>query len=283
MSAGKTQRVVFITSLGHSGSTLLDLVLGGHERFVGLGEVGNTITRDAVVGRDRGPVCSCGRSAVECPFWSEVDARLRDEPDAPFERRYAIVFETFNALFGEAVTPVDSSKSVRHLQSLVGMGAFDLRVLFLLKDVRNFTVSAIDNVARKRADGRRRMMVTPFGAFRTWHRTNRDLRSYLDRERLPAFQFGYEEFCLAPERIARRICEFLEVDFQPEMLKVRGSGSHAIRGNRMRFQEEKKTLSYDHRWFTRSDWLLPSLLCPRVMRFNREQVYSNGLAAACGR
>jgi hypothetical protein len=280
MSSSGPQRVVFIASLGHSGSTLLDLVLGGHERFIGLGEVANTITRDGVVGPAGRPACSCGRPAAACPFWSEVDARFRAEPDADFVRRYAIVFEAFTDLFGGDVTPVDSSKSRRHLDVLHRTRCFDLRVLFLLKDVRNFAISAIDNVARKRAEGQQREAVTAFGAFRGWHRTNRELRAYLDRERLPAFQFGYEEFCLAPERIARRLCEFLEVEFQPEMLRVRGSGSHALRGNRMRSQPEKAALSYDHRWFTRRDWLLPSLLCPRIMRFNREQVYSNGLAAA---
>lgn len=283
MSASGPQRIVFIASLGHSGSTLLDLVLGGHERFIGLGEVANTVARAGVVGPDEGPTCSCGRPAAGCPFWSDVDARLRAEPDAALARRYEIVFEAFAELFGGDVTPVDSSKSRGFLDVLHGSRSFDLRVLFLLKDVRNFAISAIDNAARKRAEGQRREAVTAFGAFRAWHRNNCDLRAYLDRERLPAFQFGYEEFCLAPERIARSLCEFLEVEFQPEMLRVCGSGSHVLRGNRMRSQPEKRSLSYDHRWFTRREWLLPSLLCPRIMRFNREQVYSNGLAAAWGR
>lgn len=262
---------------------MLDLVLGGHDRFIGLGEVANTIAKGGVVREDGGPSCSCGRVAAECPFWSEVDARLRAEPGAPFVRRYAIVFEAFEAVFGGGVIPVDSSKYLDHLRVLHRDLGCDLRVLFLLKDVRNFTVSAIDNVVRKRAEGRHRSRVTAIGTFLDWHRSNRRMQDYLARERLSMFQFGYEEFCLAPERIARRMCDFLEVEFQPGMLTVRGSGSHALRGNRMRFQPEKASLSYDHRWFTRRDWLMPSLLCPAVMRFNREQVYSNGIAATWGR
>lgn len=30
--------IIYIASLAHSGSTLLDLVLGGHPHFIGLGE-----------------------------------------------------------------------------------------------------------------------------------------------------------------------------------------------------------------------------------------------------
>jgi hypothetical protein len=33
------KKLVFIASLSHSGSTILDLILGGHSRFVGLGEI----------------------------------------------------------------------------------------------------------------------------------------------------------------------------------------------------------------------------------------------------
>ena len=34
-----SKRVVFIAGLEHSGSTLLDLLLGGHRQLVGLGEL----------------------------------------------------------------------------------------------------------------------------------------------------------------------------------------------------------------------------------------------------
>jgi len=278
MSAAGRRRVIFIASLGHSGSTMLDLVLGGHERFVGLGEVAATIAKGTVVGNDGGPDCSCGRIATECPFWSQVESRLRDDPDGSFAHRYRTVFDVFEEVFGVDVVPVDSSKYLDHLAVLHRDLDCDVRVLFLLKDVRNFTVSTIDNLARKRAEGQSRRGVTPLGAFRDWHRLNCRMREYFERERLPVFQFGYEELCLSPDRIGRRICEFLGADFQPAMLRVQGSRSHVLRGNRMRSQLEKSSLAYDHRWFERRDWLLPSLFCPRIMRFNREQVYSNGLA-----
>ena len=278
-----THPVVFIASLGHSGSTLLDLVLGGHSRLVGLGEVATVLTS----GNDGEPSftgdCSCGQDAASCPLWSEVARRIQAEPHAPLARRYRIVFETVAAVFGPDVTPVDSSKYLPWLRLLHDEGGVDLRVLFLLKDVRNFMASEVETAARKRGQGLRRRQMSPLGAFAYWHRHNRAVEQFLRDSTLPTFQLGYEELCLATEPIVREICRFLGLAFEPAMLKLSSSRSHVLRGNRMRRQPEKAALTYDHRWFMRRDWLLPSVLCPGIMRYNREHVYSNGIDATWSR
>jgi len=61
------KKVVYIASMGHSGTTLLDLVVGQHSKFVGLGEIFSVL--DAGLGftglehtkRKRAP-CSCGNN-----------------------------------------------------------------------------------------------------------------------------------------------------------------------------------------------------------------------------
>lgn len=65
---------VFIAGSGRSGSTLLDMCLGGHSRISSLGETGflyfyarNTTIRD---------LCTCGVAVRQCPFWSKVEAEL---------------------------------------------------------------------------------------------------------------------------------------------------------------------------------------------------------------
>ncbi len=277
------QPVVFIASLGHSGSTLLDLVLGGHPRLVGLGEVAAVLTS----GDDGGPsfagACSCGEDGPSCPLWSEVARRVHAEPDASLARRYQIVFETVTAVFGPDVMPVDSSKYLPWLRLLHEDVGVDLRALFLLKDVRNFMVSEVEAGSRKRGQGQRRRQMSALGAFAYWHRHNRAVEQFLRECGLPTFQLGYEELCLAAEPIVREICSFLGLTFEPTMLELRSSRSHVLRGNRMRRQPEKAALTYDHRWFMRRDWLLPSLLCPGIMRFNRDHVYANGIDAAWSR
>jgi hypothetical protein len=94
-------KVLKITGLGRSGSTVLDVVLGNHPRIESVGEVGNLIrtgwiSRGSLGGIDqkrlRVPLCTCGKrldvpyveSADEaCPFWSGVRREWvgRADPD----------------------------------------------------------------------------------------------------------------------------------------------------------------------------------------------------------
>jgi hypothetical protein len=63
-------KVLKITGLGRSGSTILDVVLGNHPDIESVGEVGNLmrngwISRESLRGVDpkrlRRPICSCGK------------------------------------------------------------------------------------------------------------------------------------------------------------------------------------------------------------------------------
>ncbi len=67
---------VFIAGSGRSGSTLLDMCLGGHSRISALGETGflyfyarHTTSRD---------LCTCGAALGECPFWMKVETILKE-------------------------------------------------------------------------------------------------------------------------------------------------------------------------------------------------------------
>jgi hypothetical protein len=272
-----SRKVVFIASLGHSGSTLLDLILGGHSAIVGLGEVGRSAASADQASDHRNAICSCGRAAPDCPFWGEVLTRLASEPAAGEQRRYEIVLDTFNRGFGPDRILVDSSKYLRWLSCLAGIEGLDLRVLFLIRDVRSFAISAIDNVDRKRAAGRSYRATGGFAAFRRWHQENRKTARFLATSGLPFMRIGYEELCLAPEHLIPQICHFLDIPFEPSMLELARSSSHIVRGNRMRHDGGRRRLAYDPRWLVRNEWMLPALCCPGIMRCNRQQVYSNGV------
>ena len=277
------RRVVFIASLGHSGSTLLDLILGSHPAVVGLGEVGRSAAPAGAGPGDGSPVCSCGRPAAECDFWGRVLPRLAAEPAADERRRYEIVLDGFAAQFGADRIAVDSSKYLSWLGILAGLDDIDLRVLFLVRDVRSFAISEIDNVDRKRATGRAYRGTGGFTAFRRWHAENLKMARFLAARGLPFLRVGYEELCLAPGQTVPRICRFLDVPYEPAMLELARSSSHVLRGNRMRHDAGRRAIAYDPRWLVRREWMLPALLCPRIMRFNREQVYSSGLIEDWGR
>ena len=71
------KKVVFISSLSHSGSTLLDLILGGHSRFVGLGEIRQVLDLESLEREKIGKVvCSC----THIP-WRSVSSGARLYPN----------------------------------------------------------------------------------------------------------------------------------------------------------------------------------------------------------
>jgi hypothetical protein len=83
-------KVLKITGLGRSGSTILDIVLGNHSQIESVGEVMNLfrtgwISQESLYGIDqkrlRRPLCTCGKRLdvlyvdtpdEACPFWSSV-------------------------------------------------------------------------------------------------------------------------------------------------------------------------------------------------------------------
>ena len=58
---------------GHSGSTILDILLGSSAQVESVGELIAGLSRS-----DR-EVCSCGAAMPACPFWSEVRRRVESE------------------------------------------------------------------------------------------------------------------------------------------------------------------------------------------------------------
>jgi len=64
------KKIIYILSLGHSGSTLLDLLLSYHDKVIGLGEVYSVIgDKDSNLEQTE-DICSCGKQMSKCPVWS---------------------------------------------------------------------------------------------------------------------------------------------------------------------------------------------------------------------
>ena len=272
------KQIIFIASLIHSGSTLLALMLGGHSRLIGLGEISQVI-KDGPVGleKTRQVPCSCGQLMDACPFWSQITPQFQSFQQTQFANRYQMVLNTFERVFGPEVIPVDSSKAISHLAKLHHQVNASIKVLYLIRDVRSFTISHLDDLKRKGGEQGWRQWVkrTAFYTFWWWYGENRRMQRFFAEQQIQVFQIGYEELCLYPELMLQKLCDFLGEAYEPAMLALQDSQSHIIRGNRMRYQKEKSDLTYDHRWFLRREWMLPALLFPNILRYNRQHVYRN--------
>jgi hypothetical protein len=266
----------------HSGSTMFSLFLGTHSRMVGLGGIDRAVQVLAEAFGDAKKTaklqCTCGAPGVECPFWGEV-ARALPQHDVRERRgRYAAALDVFTRVFGEEAWPVDSSKHVEPLAEVRTIEGVELRAVHVMKDVRSQTVSDIDRARRDRGI-RRPGLVLAVEYFFRWRRENRKIERFLSEQGVRSIRVGYEEACLAPEVIMGAMSDFLGLPREAGSLQLRESRSHLIVGNRMRTQEEKQTLRYDHRWFARRDWLPAAILFPQILRYNSRAVYANGSEA----
>ena len=286
---------VFITGTGHSGSTLLALLLGGHQQLVGLGDVTASILQNA-----RRPElflsasCSCGAAVERCEFWGPTAERL-DAVRGSLEESYEIIATSFRDRFGPGPTLVDASRNVPALRALSRAGV-PTTAIHLLRDVRSWTISMLD---RDKRPGQRqlRKLVSRYGVrgvsrrltrfpsryFRLWHRQNQEIRSEILAMDLPFLRLGYEEFATAPLPILRTVSTTLGLDFEEAMLVPARSRSHSVLGNDMRLDPARlESIVYDSRWLTRREWVRPARMFRGVMRYNAAEVYSNSAALPWG-
>lgn len=284
--------VAFIASLPKSGSTLLELILSGHERCIGLGEVYEVIRLgSAIPSHHRDPlcVCTCGELAGDCDFWGPLTEMLRDRRSVTSEAdRYQLVLNAARKSFGADRLLIDSSKTAAALHLLSQLPGVGVKVIHLIKDVRAWSTShcAIEEKMR-RAELRKRginrsrisrlqqkLEQSHWWAFRCWYRGNRALQRHASlAER---YQVSYERLCMESREVVPALCTFLDLQYDSRMLHIEHALSHNISGNRMRFQATKRTeVRYDSRWFHNTGWVLPYAVLSSVRRYNLSQVYGS--------
>jgi len=279
-----TGQLVFIGGAGRSGSTLLDLLLNNNPHIQSVGE----IHRLNHYARTNQETCTCGKNVMECPFWLEVqqEAERWQPPEISrpllqtlemmirpedlsrmtgYLEKVALVFgrpaffrwfvklscrphhnALQNSLFwyeivrrvtGRSVL-VDSTKDARRLKALYMTDPRRFKLIYLVRDGRAVAASAMRRLNRD--------MTT---AARSWANANK--RSMLAQRGIPAdriFRLKYETMCTEPETTLRKICTFLDVDFDPQMLVLRKPESHNIGGNPMRFRQDESQIVLDERW-----------------------------------
>lgn len=284
-------RLVYILGAGHCGSTLLDMLLSGHSKIFAAGEVTNihrywaiaaaqqpAPVRSAQPGRRRDwlevsshPFESAAwQRAIRCyentmgqpfdtvaadhvgwqrplfrqPGWGRLFFRTRREDIAQWSRPQRVLFDCLHTATGAPII-TDASKRPQRLYLLLRSGTLDLAVVHLIRDGRGIMYSFLRKYGRW-GDSFRRWAGPTLMAF------------YLRRlaARVPWLDVRYEDLAQAPERTLIRICDFLSVSFEPEMLEFRSHPYLGIGGNRMR--EGQGGIRLDEQW--KHDWRGPSRL-----------------------
>ena len=254
----KAINVIYITSRGHSGSTLLAHLLGAHPSIVGVGEI-KMLSQD----KDERKLCSCHQlPPFQCPFWSSVQEHVvqrigkhlheldleGDDPDTFFQDNSAL-FESISHVSGLR-TIVDSSKSLPRAVSLChAFGRSDslrLRVLRLHRGPLGLV-----NSARKMGVDIRS---ASYNYVRMFFRTKKELSPFT------SFFISYENLARNTVGQLRAVMRFVDVPFDAAQLRWRSGGHRDIHGNDMRFATSEK-IRLDRKWVVELSWSEKLAIC----------------------
>lgn len=279
-------KLVYVASIGRSGSTLLELLLGAHPDMATMGEL--HLWPHEIAHRTSHLPCGCSLSLEACPFWQEM--RRREDPlRAPSPRLDAFrehlnhgralrirrwrdfgsrpgsspaidtyggntqrVMEAFADLTEEATDRrpgwlIDSSKDPYRLSWLIRSGRFDMTVLHMVRDPRGFVHSERKNVGEIDGLGLLRLAARKSMAWRLHHMLVRRSAALLAPGRYQLIR--YEDLASEPGRVVAEVQARLGCSPDPSVVDTfRDRRFHAVGGNPMRHQAGGITL--DERWRT---------------------------------
>lgn len=277
MEYKKVKKLVYIASMEHSGSTLLSLILSGHKKVASFGEVVKIIKEGkSNLSNLKNRTCMCQEKVSNCIYWKEVleDGRFIGASD--IAASYRAILDAFAATFGEDTFFVDSSKILEPLAALKEIENLEIKVIFIIKDVRAFIVSQRSNVKRKSEPGTK--LPSIMSTAKHWYKQNGAIIKYLKQNGLDFFSVSYEELCLYPDKIVPKLFDYLGLEYEDSLLQLKPMQEHHIFGNRMRKQPEKnKAILYDNRWFGELNSSIFLKMMPSIWKFNLEKVYSNSV------
>jgi len=274
--------LIYILSNGRSGTTLLDLLLGAHEKIWTVGEVHN-LPWELI--NPRAP-CGCGNPVHESEFWKPIIDKLPTEPKGYHigyfhnseqvgkvlrwrllpdvvrgevssrwengverynknnQKLFSVVKDAAeNRLGHELEWVVDASKNMYRLFWLQQSSQFDIRVIHLIKDPRSLVYS----MARP---------WLPKGVNRVFRYTIRWVVENAIMNRIcnqmkkeNVYRLKYENVARSPEKTMKEIGEWIGVDYPKSRVHdFKKYDNYAISGNMMRWRESDDEIRLDERW-----------------------------------
>ncbi|MFC5146913.1 hypothetical protein [Streptomyces aureoversilis] len=210
------RRVAFIAGAGHSGTTLLGLLLGAHASIFYAGEAWNSTRLGAVT--DDGWTVRCTYCGAGCSVW----AGLRPGSDGLGLAGSPDLYETLSVRSGRPVV-VESTKAVGwiEMQAAAVRDVVPAHLLLLGRDGR----AVVNSQLRKYPHIPAREHV---GKWAAQIRASEELAA---RWPGPVSRLHYEDLATSTESTLRRLTASLGLAYEPAMLDPWNSEQHPLGGN----------------------------------------------------
>ncbi len=259
---GKKIPVILLIGEGHSGSTLLDLIMDSHSQIVGVGELSHYNNH-----LNSGELCSCGKQIKDCEFWQNVFENIdasklplmyRKKTDFLYNKNEYFYYSDYekkldteeyiriteqvykNILqFSNKKIIFDSSKSCDRAEAIIKFNKnIEIVLLHLVRNGKGVTYSNI-KLGRQ-----------GFGFMKKWMMSN--LKTELVKNRNKNIQnifVLYEDFVKNPERVLKYILDQFDLSFEDKMLNFGNVIHHQPGGNfNLRIKTKTDKIKLDKKW-----------------------------------
>ena len=267
------KKLILIRGLGHSGTTILDTILGKHSSVVGIGE-GIRVLRGVkkkrtmpkrLRSKERYELeCTCGNLVTKCNVWGKTIEHIINNDEESLDKKFNYLSDKIYKNYGNEILIVDSSQS--DLDSTICFkNKYEIKVILLTKDIRSW----VNSYEKKYNRSILRNVLT-------WNFVNKKIEKFLKINNLDYLKIGYEEFALHTEVILQKIFSWLKINNEKNLLGLSKSKSHIVAGNRMRLNKSNNSkIIYDSSWKSRKSNIFRNLLFRLFYKRNNELVYSN--------
>ncbi len=230
-----SKKVLFVMGPGHCGSTLLDLILGSHSSAFSLGEF-HRLWHQLDKHDDREYVQICGVCEGKCPFWnSKVSMPLlrlyfsrKTRLHSSLGKLTRYITHPYQYLFkwsGKSIV-IDSSKQPNWIEKQLypkyswrGMEPY---LVYMCRDGR----AVVNSYLRKYPD-RGINKITE-----NWMRQIKKMNDFYNKfPEQRKIQVRYEMLATQPKIFFEKLCEFVGIEFEPDMLHYWEHDHHHIFGN----------------------------------------------------
>jgi hypothetical protein len=203
-------KAVMICGAGHSGSTLLGLILGSHSKGFYIGEGGKIRFLGDPRKALRKRACKvCGES---CEVWSSFS----------WDTGQPLYLQVAEHVGASVV--VDSTKNVGWLGDRIretALGPMEAHLVMLLRDGRAVMNSRFRKYPERDAEEQ----------LRDWMEQIELTRTLFAEYTGPKSSLRYEELATRPDATIRELCASIGIEFEPAMLEFSRFEHHPLGGN----------------------------------------------------
>jgi len=267
--------VIYIVSSSHSGSTLLDLMLGSHSAIHSGGEffrLPQTLNIDQAIL----PRCSCGEKVIHCAFWKEVTEEAKINFNTIFSSSdfFSLYYQIIPAILKVSGKThfVDSSKHIHLLKKYLSTNDYHVSIIHLIRDPRAVAFSFKRKRMKLLAKKDNISQVKVLNYYQGLRRILRgNLRYIIELSHQDLFHtIKYEDLVTASQQTLANFLKRIDLPFEDTMLNYHDYTHHIVEGNHMRLQ--KKPIYVDRDYLTQLspfEWAFGTFrTLPLIIKYN---------------